>query len=301
MYAVRRFQLVDLEKNSDDDKKSDENEKTIAQKFYSEYTKDSSWCEMLLTVMVVRFELLYKFYQEREKLFLVRNKTLAGPLYKELCQKWNENIEQHFMGEKNNDTVGETVSSDDIHYNLLELDMLLQQLTFKTSSELVEEIANFKDEHEFTTPYQSKRTFESLYLYLNKENAVVDRRRILSMLTRLVSIPFHNEELKQNSLSVRQSLIALLENVLTEVAVIPRGYKSLIDIIKKQGKTYITGLIRDFKSENLAYTMSDDIQKMFEFYQELKADSISQRINIIKQTQWYKLLEKVEEDGKENI
>lgn len=301
LYAVRRFQLVDLEKNSDDDKKSDENEKTIAQKFYSEYTKDSSWCEMLLTVMVVRFELLYKFYQEREKLFLVRNKTLAGPLYKELCQKWNENIEQHFMGEKNNDTVGETVSSDDIHYNLLELDMLLQQLTFKSSSELVEEIANFKDEHEFTTPYQSKRTFESLYLYLNKENAVVDRRRILSMLTRLVSIPFHNEELKQNSLSVRQSLIALLENVLTEVAVTPRGYKSLIDIIKKQGKTYITGLIRDFKSENLAYTMSDDIQKMFDFYQELKADSISQRINIIKQTQWYKLLEKVEEDGKENI
>ena len=100
---------------------------------------------------------------------------------------------------------------------------------------------------------------------------------------------------------MRQSLIALLENVLTEVAVTPRGYKSLINIIKKQGKTYITGLIRDFKSENLAYTMSDDIQKMFDFYQELKADSISQRINIIKQTQWYKLLEKVEEDGKENI
>ena len=178
--------------------------------------------------------------------------------------------------------------------------MLLQQLTFELSPDLVKEIDDFKDEHEFTTPYQSKRTFESLYLYLDKENAV-DRRKIMSILTRVASIPFHNEELKQNSLSVRQSLIALLENGLTEVNGTPRGYKSLISKIEKQGETYITGLIEDFKSENLAYTMSDDIQKMFDFYQELKADSISQRINIIKQTQWYKLLEKVEEDGKENI
>lgn len=294
LYAVRKFELVDLEKSSDND------QKTIAQKFYSEYTKDSSWCEMLLTVMVVRFELLYKFYQERDKLFLVRDKTLAGSSYKELWRKWNEIIEQHFMGNKKQKTTRKKIASNDIHYNLAELEMLLQQLTFELSPDLVKEIDDFKDEHEFTTPYQSKRTFESLYLYLDKENAV-DRRKIMSILTRVASIPFHNEELKQNSLSVRQSLIALLENGLTEVNGTPRGYKSLISKIEKQGETYITGLIEDFKSENLAYTMSDDIQKMFDFYQELKADSISQRINIIKQTQWYKLLEKVEEDGKENI
>lgn len=300
LYAVRKFQLVDLEKNSDDDKKSDGDQKTIAQKFYSEYTKDSSWCEMLLTVMVIRFESLYKFYQKRDKLFLVKEKTLAGSSYKKLCRKWNESIEHHFMGEKNNDAIDETVSSDDIHYNLSELDMLLQQLTFELPSELVGKIDDFKDEHEYTTPYQSKRTFENLYLYLIG-NAVVDRRKIMSILTRIASTPYHNEELKQNSLSVRQSLIALLENVLTELAGTPRGYKSLISKIEKQGGTYITSLIEDFKSENQAYTMSDDIQKMFDFYQELKADSMSRRINIIKQTQWNKLLEKVEEDGKENI
>lgn len=294
LYAVRKFKLVDLEKRSDD------GSKTIAQKFYSEYTKDSSWCEMLLTVMVVRFELLYKFYQERDKLFLARDKTLAGPSYKEFYHKWNKTIEQHFMGKENIDAISQTVSSDDIHYNLAELNIFIQQLTFELSPELVGKIDDFKDEHEYTTPYQSKRTFESLYLYLI-ESSVVDRRRILSMLNRVVSIPFDNEELKQNSLSVRQSLIVLLENGLTEVVGTPRGYKSLINKIKKQGKTYITGLIKDFKSENLAYTMSDDIEKMFKFYQDLKADSMSQRISIIKQTQWYRLLEKVEEDGKENI
>lgn len=294
LYAVRKFELVDFEKNLDDD------QKTIAQKFYSEYTKDSSWCEMLLTVMVVRFELLYKFYQERDKLFLVKEKTLAGSSYKKLCRKWNDSIEQHFMEKKNNDIVDATVSSDDIHYNLAELDMFIQQLTFDSSIELIEKIDDFKDEHEYSTPYQSKRTFENLYLYLIG-NSVVDRRKIMSILTRVVSIPFHNEELMQNSLSVRQSLIALLENGLTESAVTPRGYKSLINKIEKQGETYITGLIEDFKNENLTYTMSDDIQKMFNFYQDLKADSMSQIISIIKQTQWNRLLEKVEEDGKENI
>lgn len=294
LYAVRKFELVNLKNNPRG------KNKTIAQKFYSEYTKDSSWCEMLLTVMVVRFELLYKFYQERDKLFLVREKPLAGSSYKELCRKWNESIEQHFMGNEESKTPCQKVSSDDIHYNLAELDILLQQFSFGPSPEFERKIVNFKDEHEYTIPYPSKHALESLYLYLSS-NSVLSRRKIMSLLTRIEATPFHNAVMKQSSLTVCYALTALLEDDLAEISETTAGYKELIEKIEVQGNAYIAEHIKKFKNENDDLSMSDDIQKMFDFYNILKKNGMIQRINIIRQLQWYKLLEKVEEDGKENI